>query len=186
MGRVMRTFGRLAVALVCVAGALVAPAARADIPPLDSCDVEGSSCQNVGGDAGQPGVCSARTCRRETGLGGADGVMFYDCLLCEKATVPGADGTGGASAGAAAVAGEGGASIATGGANVALAGNAGEVANGAAGAATGAGGNPAVPGGDAGEDGCSCTFRSLGSERGVAALLLGLGLTALRSSRRRR
>lgn len=179
----MSTFEKFAFALVCVATAVVAPAARADVPPLDACDVEGAPCDNAGGGGGQPGVCAKATCSRATGLGGAEGVMFYECLRCEPGQVPADGGAGGAPS-----AGSAGASTAQGGAGLALGGDEGEPNDGGAGAMTGAGGSPNAPGrGEPGDDGsCDCSFKSLGSERGVVALMLGVGLTALLFSRRRR
>jgi hypothetical protein len=179
----MSTLGKFAFALVCLATSVVAPVARADIPPPDACDVEGAPCDNAGGHGGQSGVCSKATCSRATGLGGAEGVMFYECLRCEPGQVPADGGAGGAPS-----AGNGGATTAPGGAGVALGGDGGETDDGGAAAVPGAGGSPNAPGqAEPGDDGsCGCTFKSLGSERGVVALMLGVGLTALLFSRRRR
>lgn len=52
--------------------------ARADVPPPNACDSEGSSCQTAGSDYDQPGTCSKKTCSRAT----PDGTMEYECLLC--------------------------------------------------------------------------------------------------------
>jgi hypothetical protein len=163
---------------------LGAPVARADVLPPNACDTEGAPCDNVGGaDAGQLGVCSVATCSRATGLGGAggDGVIHYECLLCEPVT----GGTGGAAPDVAGAAGMAGAIPAMGGATIAPGGNAGEPAAGGAGAVTGAGGTPMNPDNDGDEGDCSCSFKSLGSERSAVVLMLAVGVTALRRRRRR-
>jgi hypothetical protein len=179
----MSRFRRFTVALICLAGTLGTPAARADMLPVNACDTEGAPCDNVGGaGADQLGVCSVATCSRATGLGdqggaGGDGVIHYECLRCE----PVAGGTGGASPDAA---GAAGAMSAIGGATVALGGNAGEAETGGAGAVTGAGGTPAKPHDDGDDGDCGCSFKSLGSERSAVVLMLAVGAAALRRRRR--
>ncbi|WP_437868358.1 hypothetical protein [Sorangium sp. So ce363] len=74
--------------LVAIAALLAAPlltssSARADVPPPESCDTPGSSCNNAGPAYNEPGTCTQQKCQRT--LPGEDGgftTMEYDCNLC--------------------------------------------------------------------------------------------------------
>jgi hypothetical protein len=54
--------------------------ALADVPPPDSCQTAGESCNNAGPDYKSPGVCTSQTCSKT--LPGADAPYTYACLLC--------------------------------------------------------------------------------------------------------
>ncbi len=66
--------------------------ASADIPPPDSCQVEGEDCANAGPTADAEGVCVKESCERVT----PDGPVTYDCLRC----LPKEDGKGSGEGGA--------------------------------------------------------------------------------------
>ncbi|MBP6831562.1 MAG: hypothetical protein KA978_12325 [Deltaproteobacteria bacterium] len=55
-------------------------AARADVPPPDSCSTVGQACQNAvdGGATGLPGTCQATQCTRATPAG----PVTYACNRC--------------------------------------------------------------------------------------------------------
>ena len=121
--------------LVGAASLFAASAARADIPPPDTCRTEHAACDNAGETYDKTGVCTAATCSK----GSASGqTTTYECLKCEPAVV------------------------------------------GAAGATT------TDTETDPQKDEGGCSVGTLGTERGIATLMLGFGLVALGISRRRR
>jgi hypothetical protein len=147
----MKSRQKSLIAALCVAGALLAPVARADIPPIDACSTEGVACRNAGPLGNRAGICTSATCSR----GSADGgVTHYDCFLCREQGAAGAAGAGAAGA-----------------------------TGGGAGAEETAG---ATSTNGSSDDGCSCSFKALGTERGIATLMAVLGLAALAVARRRR
>jgi hypothetical protein len=81
-------------ALLITLGALcLTPAARADVPPPDSCSTVGQACTNAvdGGASGLSGTCQAAQCTRTTPAG----PVTYACNRCiPSASQP---STGGAS-----------------------------------------------------------------------------------------
>lgn len=72
--KVLRAF------LTSVLLASVPLSAAADVPPPDSCQNEGASCENAGPNADARGTCEQATCTRTNP--GDGGVMSYDCLRC--------------------------------------------------------------------------------------------------------
>jgi len=44
----MKPRPRAVLGVICLAGALLAPVARADIPPIDACSTQGATCRNAG------------------------------------------------------------------------------------------------------------------------------------------
>jgi hypothetical protein len=166
-------------ALLCVATALTAPVARADIAPPDvTCDTKGAACDNAAPNGVGAGVCSegmptTAFGRPSCGVAGATG-LSNACLFCEAAG--GGSGDNGGNGGSGTV-GAGGAA----GANTAGASGAGASA---AGASNVAGASAQTSSSDGNDSGCS--VRQLGSERGIAIFMLGLGLSALALGRRRR
>lgn len=88
--------------LVAIAALLAAPlltsSARADIPPPAACDTPGSSCNNAGPEANEPGTCTKQKCQRT--LPGEDGgftTVEYDCNLCISSGGSSTSTTGGSS-----------------------------------------------------------------------------------------
>ena len=158
--------------VLCAVSLFATSAARADIPPPDACNTQGAVCHNAGTSASEDGVCTAKTCSK-----GPPGQEYtYECLLCEPGTPTGAAGESGS-------AGTAGQSVSHGDAG-ALEGGAGT-----SGSESGAGGVGATGGrqnGGHGTDDGGCSVGILGTERGVATLMLGLGLVAIGVSRRRR
>jgi hypothetical protein len=184
--------------LGCLLGAsalAIALPGYADIPPVDYCSVEGSTCNNADG-VDKAGICSAAQCSRRL----PDGTfMTYACFHC---VAPG--GEGGAGAGGEGGAGGGGApppltggtTGTTGGAATSTGGKAsttGGSVNATGGKASTTGGSANATGGSAGasgktgkDDDGGCSLTPLGAERGLAGLMAALGLSALFLSRRRR
>jgi len=164
--------------VLCAVSLFATSAARADIPPPDTCNTKGAVCHNAGTSASEDGVCTAKTCSK-----GPPGQEYtYECLLCEPGTPTGAAGASGA-AGESGNAGAAGEPVSHGAAG-ALEGGAGT-----SGSESGAGGVGATGGGQNGGHGTDdggCSVGILGTERGVASLMLGLGLVAIGVSRRRR
>jgi MYXO-CTERM domain-containing protein len=71
--------------------------ARADVPPPDACSGGvGTSCNNAGANADEPGVCANGMCSHASEDGG---VVMEACVLCEPtdAGAGGSAGTGGGS-----------------------------------------------------------------------------------------
>ena len=173
------------VLITAAAGVSLPAAAHADIPPPDTCLSEGVACHNAGPQAADDGQCTAATCTK-TLPGGA--AMHYDCLLCKAPGDAGAGGTAG-EAGEAATAGAAGDATEAGGAGAGGKSNAGGATH-SAGAAHSAGASNQAGAAGSGTPGSSddggCAIGVLGSEKGVASLMLGLGLAALGLSRRRR
>ncbi|MET0790302.1 MAG: hypothetical protein ABW061_02160 [Polyangiaceae bacterium] len=150
--------------------------ARADIAPPDvTCDTKGAVCDNAAPNGFGPGVCISgvpttafgRPSCGPAGEAGAAGAPATECLFCKAAGGSGGGGTAGAgnaagasAAGAASVAGAPSASTA------------------------GATGTPTSTGN--GDSDGGCTVRQLGSERGIALFMVGLGVAALALGRRRR
>ena len=157
---------RCLLAFVCTAGVLTAPAAWADVAPPDACFTVDAVCHNAGENYDQDGVCKATTCTK----GPPGQQVTYDCFRCES------------EAGAAGAAG-----AMTDGGEAGVPGKAGAGSAGTAGASggVGMGGGPAT-GGAHPDDDSGCSVGALGSERGIATLMLTLGLAALGISRRRR
>jgi hypothetical protein len=158
------------VALAFVLCALRSSVARADVPPIDACTSPGASCENAGPGGNLPGICTVDTCTRPIGPPSAAGaagsdVISYECLRCKKGSLgeAGAGGTHG-EAGSGNVGGEGG-----------VTGAGGTSGEGGANGEGGAGASGGSHGGGDDDGGCSCNLTALGSERGVAALMLGLG-----------
>jgi hypothetical protein len=62
-------------------GVTLAPlAASADIPPPDSCRVDGDACATAPPDFKSPGVCTKSRCAHDT----PDGTTYYsDCNRCD-------------------------------------------------------------------------------------------------------
>ena len=84
---------------------LLTATARADIPPLDSCNKEGETCDNAGNDGKAKGVCQKTRCSKS--LPGPNGVETheYDCLRCFETKGPAAAPTSGAKKGGCSVGG---------------------------------------------------------------------------------
>lgn len=175
--------------LVVASTLLTAVPSYADIPPPDSCTSVGAVCANAGVDADRPGVCTMATCSRPT----PGGSVTYDCLRCiAGGGAGGAGGTGGATteggSGGEETDPTGGTASATGGAN-----STGGAAP-SSGGKSASGGTMSTTGGQAGASGAApkndddggCSVSPVGAERGVAALLAALGLSALFVARRRR
>jgi hypothetical protein len=133
--------------------------ARADVPPPDACTTAGSECSNAGDDFDEPGTCFLRTCTK--GPPGEE--VEYECLRCEK---PGEGGGGAGGAGGSAN-GEGGEKAGPGG------------------AATTGGSSPTPPKDDDDDDDDGCSVSYVGTEHGLAGLMLFLGVALLRRGRRR-
>lgn len=94
-----RTSGTRLCNLIALAVLLLAPAARADLLPQDSCTAVGQTCSTAPPDFHQPGTCQARTCTKT--LPEADGAlkeMQYSCPRCvASGGNGGAGGNGGTS-----------------------------------------------------------------------------------------
>jgi len=178
--------------LLCAASLFTAQAAMADIPPQDACETKNAVCHSAGEAFDEDGVCRARTCTK----GPPGNEYTYECLLCETSSgAAGASGAAGESgnAGAAGEASEGGA------AGIADDGSAG-TPDSVAGRPSSQGGTGGAPspskGGAAGvsnpvsaddtADEGGCSIAAVGTEKGIASLMLALGLSALCLSRRRR
>jgi uncharacterized protein (TIGR03382 family) len=81
---------------------LAAGKARADVPPIDTCSKEGSSCDNAEPDGKQPGVCKKSSCSRYDPS--TQTPHSYECLRCmpgrakragcSTTTAPRGDGSG--------------------------------------------------------------------------------------------
>jgi hypothetical protein len=188
MNRMQATLG----GLIGLAGALLTTGAWADVArPDNGCPTVGLQCHNAGPAGEEDGVCTAVGCN----LSGSGGGNPDVCKRCEVPSPEGSAGSGDDipnTAGAANVAGAGsvaGAPNAAGAANAAGAPSAGGALN-AGGAAShparGAAGDTTTTGTDKAPDDGGCSVRMLGSEKGVAAMMLGLGAAALALSRRRR
>jgi hypothetical protein len=159
-------------ALLCLAAMLTAPGARADVAAPDvTCDTKGAACNNAAPNGAGSGVCTAGVPTTRFGLpscgpAGEAGTGQTECLFCEASQGgSGGAGGGGNAAGATNTAGTSAAGASAGGTSSTA---------GAAGANSGSG------------DSGGCSVRQLGSERGVATFMLGLGLAALALGRRRR
>lgn len=190
---------KISYVLGCLLGAstlVTALPSRADIPPIDACSSEGSSCDNVDGPD-KSGICTTAQCSRRLPDGS---FMTYDCLRCVAL-----GGGGGASpGGGGGMGGEvteppltGGTANSTGGTSNATGGKAstGGTTNASGGASSTTGGVATQTGGAAGSSGAAgkgdgddggCSVSPLRAERGLAALMTALGLSALFVSRRRR
>ncbi|HWZ91956.1 MAG TPA: hypothetical protein VNW92_23995, partial [Polyangiaceae bacterium] len=165
-------------ALLCVAAALTAPVARADIASPDvTCDTKGAACDNAAPNGVGVGVCSAGVPvtafgRPSCGPAGDAGTGQTECLFCQAAQ----GGSGGA--GGSGTAGTGNSAGATNTAGASAAGASAGGTSSTAGSASSAGTSSSDSGG--------CSVRQLGTERGIATFMLGLGLAALALGRRRR
>jgi|GEM_PF-1529074 len=173
---------------LCAASLFAGHPARADIPPPDACQTKNAVCHSAGEAYDEDGVCRAKTCTK-----GPPGNQFtYECLLCEASS---------GAAGASGAAGESGNAGAAG--DVTRGGAAGAVDNGSAGkpdsvaggsgSQGGTGGAPSkggsagvpLPAADDQADEGGCSIAAVGTEKGLASLMLALGLSALCLSRRR-
>ena len=89
---------QLRLAFASAAFALVSAAsggAFADVPPPDQCTgAIGSTCNNAGPNANEPGVCTSEMCPH-TGPGPDGGLMTTEnpCVLCEPSGTGGSGGT---------------------------------------------------------------------------------------------
>ena len=84
---------------------LLASTAHADIPPIDSCNKKGETCDNAGNDGKAKGVCQKTRCSKT--LPGPNGIETheYDCNRCFEAKGPTAAPTNGAKKGGCSVGG---------------------------------------------------------------------------------
>jgi hypothetical protein len=159
-------------ALLCVAAALTAPRARADVATPDvTCDTKGAACDNAAPNGVGLGVCSAGVPttafgRPSCGPAGDAGTGQTECLFCQAAQggSGGSDGSGTAGTGNSAGASAAGAS---------------------AGGTSSTAGTTGSAGASSGDSG-GCSVRQLGTERSIATFMLALGLAALALGRRRR
>jgi hypothetical protein len=141
----MNGFKKSVFALLCAAGTLTTPAARADVAPPDvTCSTKGAVCTNAAPNGVGTGVCSTgiptTTFGRPSCEAGEADAGQTACLFCDP--------------------------------NAPTVGNAGASSTAA---------TMAAPIDDSG-----CSIGRLGTERGIAVLMLGLGLASLGIARRRR
>ena len=144
-----------------------AGAARADIPPADSCTSPGQPCQVAGPNYDQAGICQTATCTK--GFPDGQGGITTTTYACNRCELGGAGGAGGA------VSGTAGSSGSTGGAGgTPTAGGAGgaPAGGGAGGTTAGAGGQPVLGGPSKVSKSSGCAVAGSAGGGDLAALLL--------------
>ncbi|HWA78404.1 MAG TPA: hypothetical protein VG937_38980 [Polyangiaceae bacterium] len=163
--------------------------ARADIPPPDSCTTADAACSNAGPEHNQPGQCAPAKCMRAR----PDGTITYDCLRCVSSAGNGGSGNGG---GATITGGSGsttgGTASSTGGSGSTTGGT--SSSTGGSGSTTGGTSSSTGGGAQAGASGASsdgdddggCSMSPVTAQRGMAALMVALGLSVAFTVRRRR
>lgn len=178
----MRGIVKSACAALCLAAALSAPAARADVAPPDvTCETRGAACDNAAPNGFGAGVCTdgvPTTAFGRPSCGPVGNAGATSCLYCQAA-----GGSGGAEDNGGI--GGSGTTVPNGGA-VNVAGAAGGAGAPAAGASSSAGAGTKPTSGDDSKDDGGCSVRQLGSERNVAVFMVAIGVAALALGRRRR